>query len=160
MEEFLAAICPSVQPHFCNIASFWSDAISPTRGPQRQETSNEAFLLLHVSHVNKEVRRSEQGTAEQGMGCALQRPCNQRASGGEGGLALRAEGPFVAPSRFPPPMLVGWLLTAYGSKFAFSILAHLARRAGGEIVRSFVRPSARPTGGRRWMRARGERPTF
>ena len=70
------------------------------------------------------------------------RQCNQRAE-------CSAEGPFVAPLSRSLPLLAGWLLTAYGSKFAFSILAHLGwlcRREGGradsgEIVRSFVRPT-------------------
>ena len=57
-------------------------------------------------------------------------------------LALR-RAHLLPPSRAPSlpcSWLVGWLLTAYGSKFAFSILAHLGGRAGREIVRSVAPP--------------------
>ena len=62
---------------------------------------------------------------------------------------------LLPPSRAPPSLLVGWLAcwlrTAYGSKFAFSILAHLgwAEGGGGRAEKSF----ARPTGGDASMRA-------
>ena len=152
LEEFLAASVP-VQPHFGNIASFCfcSGAITL----QQEDRSGgsracKAFLLPHVSHVNKEVEEESEQGGWDGM-CTRGHVISM--SEWIGVPALR-RAHLLPPSR-APSLLVGWLADCIRQQICIFNLG--SSRMGGrkkrEAPRRAEKSFARPTGGDASMRA-------
>ena len=165
LEEFLAASArPTSFRQYCELLLLLGrDYTAARRGPQWWQPSGRGTTSEHARPscpmfrtLIRRWRRASKGGWD-GM-CTRGHVISK--SEWIGVLALR-RAHLLPPSRAPPSLLVGWLAcwlrTAYGSKFAFSILAHLGwaeERTGGEIVRSPHRRRCEHAS------SMGDRPTF